>query len=188
MPEVYGKDKIVFMVRDPYWGFTYWEITQKLLKEFNLGDSERYLRIYDINGGKSPKDANSYFDIKLVPGADNWYIKFPSPNTTYVIDLGFFRDGVFITLIRSNTATTPRDDISDQVDVEWMMSDEMMRKLLKASGADQLFQQIGSQELMKFLAGNISEGNDISSSLLPNSFSVSNLSSGSINASSMNRK
>jgi len=175
------------MVRDPFWGFVYWEITEKLINQYNAGGVEHYLRVYDINGGKSPENPNSYFDIKLGFGANNWYIKFPSPNTTYIIDLGVFKDGKFITLLRSNPATTPRDDVSDQIDVEWMMSDEMMRKLLKASGADQLFQQMGSQELMKFLAGNISEGNEFSSGLMPNSFTNPNLSSSSI-SSSMNKK
>ena len=145
------------------------------------------MRVYDINGGKSPENPNSYFDIKLVSGANNWYINFPSPNTTYIVDLGFFRDGVFITLLRSNAATTPRDDVSDQIDVEWMMSDDIMKKLLKASGADQLFQQMGSQELMKFLAGNITEGGETSSCLMPNSFTNPNLSSSSI-SSSMNKR
>ncbi|OHD14574.1 MAG: hypothetical protein A2086_08015 [Spirochaetes bacterium GWD1_27_9] len=190
LPQVYGKNKIVFMVRDPYWGFVYWELTKDLINQHNLSGIDRFLRIYDITNSGSPESESGFFDIKINDVADNWYIKFPYPNKTYQIDLGYFKDGKFITLVRSNVATTPRDDLSDQIDVEWMMSEDQFKKILQASGADQLFQQSGSQELMKFLAGNILEGNETTSGLIPNSFSSTILggSSSSTVTSSFARK
>lgn len=163
LPEVYGKNKLVFMVRDPLWGFVYWEMNENLYNEHNLTDQEKYLRIYDISSASSPEDSDSYFDIKINDLANNWYIKFPQSNKTYIVDLGYFKDGTFVTVMRSNPATTPREDVSDQIDEEWMLTGDQFATILRASGADELFQQIGSQELMKFLAGNVSEENSLSS-------------------------
>ncbi|MCG8570614.1 MAG: DUF4912 domain-containing protein [Spirochaetes bacterium] len=157
LPSHYGKNKMIFMVRDPFWGFVYWETNQAVMDEHQLYNQTKYLRVYDITGTNNPEQPHSHFDIKINNTANNWYINFPQPNRTYVIDLGYIKDGQFITVLRSNIASTPRDDVSDQIDEEWMMSDEYFNNILKASGADQLFQQIGSQELMKFLAGNVTE-------------------------------
>ncbi len=157
LPKSYEKDNIVFMVRDPYWGFVYWNITEKLLKENNLYDVDKFLRVYDITNSSNPDNPDSFFDIKITNGANNWYVKFPMANRTFVIDYGYFKDGEFKTLLRSNIVKTPRDNVSDQIDEEWMLTDEQFNLMMKASGADQLFQQIGSQELIKFLAGNLNE-------------------------------
>lgn len=166
IPKTYGKDKIVFLVRDPYWGFVYWELTDKMKNDHNLNDENSYLRIYDISNGSAAENSSDYFDIKINSSADNWYINFPQPNRTFIIDLGYIKDGNFITILRSNAASTPRDNVSDQIDQEWMLSDENFASILHASGADRLFEQMGSQELMKFLAGNIQEGNELSSGII----------------------
>ena len=157
LPSKYGKDKFVFMVRDPKWGFVYWELTDGLINMHNLNASEKFLRCYDITSSGIPETPDSFFDIKINDLANNWYINFPDSNRMFIIDLGYFKDGNFVTVLRSNAASLPRDSISDQVDQEWMFPDDLYQYLLKASGADQLFQQIGSQELMKFLAGNVNE-------------------------------
>lgn len=155
LPSVYGKNKMVFMVRDPYWGFVYWELQANVIEEHGLDKIEQILRVYDISESGDPENASLTFDVKINNVANNWYVKFPSSNRTFVIDLGYFKDGQFITVLRSNIATTPRDDVSDQIDEEWMLTDEQFKLILQASGADSMFEQIGSQELMKFLAGNV---------------------------------
>lgn len=161
LPSSYGKNKIVFMVRDPYWGFVYWEITPELKNEHNLNSIDKFLRVYDITTNNTPDNPDYFFDIKINNDANNWYIKFPQPNRNFIIDYGYFENGNFKTLLRSNPAKTPRDNVSNIIDEEWMLTDEQFSLIMKASGADQLFEQIGSQELMKFLAGNVNE--DISS-------------------------
>lgn len=159
LPLFYGKDKMVFMVRDPYWGFVYWEFSDKTTEYHDLHNPvlDKYLRVYNISGSGNPATAGSFFDIKINGVANNWYINFQEPNNTFVVDIGYFKDGNFVTVLRSNPATTPRDGVSDQIDEEWMLSDDQFKFILNASGANALFQHDGSQELMKFLAGNISE-------------------------------
>lgn len=157
LPGVYGKDKIVFLVRDPFWGFVYWEITEQKAIEFNLSNANKLLRVYDISNSGTADKPDSFFDIQINNDTNNWYIKFPSSNHTYIIDYGYIANGQFITVLRSNAATTPRDDVSDQVDQEWMLTDDQFRLIMQASGADAIFDQQGSQELMKFIAGNTEE-------------------------------
>ncbi|MBI5043694.1 MAG: DUF4912 domain-containing protein, partial [Nitrospirae bacterium] len=43
-------------------------------------------------------------------------------------------DGRFLTLVRSNTVTMPRDTVSDVVDEEWMLLEEEFMKLFAISG------------------------------------------------------
>jgi len=157
LPSSYGKNKIIFMIRDPYWGFAYWDISEELKKEHNLLNIDKFLRVYDITSNNTPDAPDSFFDIKVNNEANNWYIKLPSPNRNFIIDYGYFKNGNFITLLRSNPARTPRDNVSENIDEEWMLTDDQFALIMKASGADQLFQQIGSQELIKFLASNLNE-------------------------------
>ncbi|HBD94389.1 MAG: hypothetical protein A2015_00515 [Spirochaetes bacterium GWF1_31_7] len=180
IPNHYGRNKIVFLVRDPFWGYAYWELSSSLVNEHSLQTTEKYLRIYDITETDNPDSPSGYFDIRLNNEASSWYIKFPQANRTFIIDFGYFKDGVFITLLRSNKAATPRDDVSDQVDVEWMTSDIDFNKLLQASGGDKLFERIGSQELMKFIASNVNEEN----SMFSGNMGLT-ISSGGLNLSSM---
>lgn len=188
IPNHYGRNKITFMVRDPFWGYVYWEINSSLIEQHSLNSTEKYLRVYDITESGNPDSPSSYFDIRLTDEAQCWYIKFPQSNRTFVIDYGIFKDGVFLTLLRSNVLSTPRDDVSDQVDIEWMTNDTDFNKLLQASGGDKLFERVGSQELMKFISGNINEENSmfsgnigltLSTPLNLSSMSSSSLASGS---------
>lgn len=180
LPGHYGRNKLVFMIRDPQWGFVYWEMNESLINEHNLNNKERFLRVYDISESGSPERTTSFFDIKLDGMSHNWYIKLAQANRTFIVDLGYFQEGRFITVLRSNPGTTPRDAISDQLDQEWMMNDKLFAKIMGASGADSLFQQNASQELMKFISANINE------SLSSGSISSANVSSFGI-SSNMNR-
>lgn len=163
LPSNYNKNKLVFMIRDPHWAFAYWELNEALINEHDLNNKTRIIRVYDITNTRTVETADSYYDINLTDNADNWYINLNQPNRTFILELGYLYNGIFIPLVRSNPGTTPRDDISDQIDQEWMLNDEQFSTILNASGANQLFMQIGSQELMKFIAGNISEESSISS-------------------------
>lgn len=169
LPKSYGKNKLVFMVRDPYWGFAYWEITKEVFDQYQLVDKEMFIRVYDITSTDKVDSADSFFDVKIEGNTSNWYIKLPKANRKYVADYGFFKETYYVSLLRSNVAISPRDDISDQTDAEWSLTDDQFRKILKASGADQMFEQIGSQELMKFLAGNISDNESSDSLASPSS-------------------
>jgi len=121
-PYSYGDNKIILLVRDPYWTYAYWEITESKYKEVKdilgsaFNESKEILRVYDTSS--KPWKC---FDVSVSYGARNWYINVPEANRTYVVDVGFLSpDGRFIVMARSNAVTTPRDAMSEVIDEEWM--------------------------------------------------------------------
>jgi hypothetical protein len=176
LPQGYGEDRIVLMVRDPYWVHVYWEITREtLLKaKADLKDdwytAKSVLRVYDVTGVEfDGGNANSHFDIEITGGTDNWYINTGVPNRSYCVEIGLLtKQGRFIALARSNQATTPRDAPSDVSDEEWMIPDWEFQKVYALSGGFNV--RSGSLELKelmeKALGGQTSSG-------APSSFAVS---------------
>lgn len=127
LPEKYGKDQIVLLVKDPYWLYAYWEITASKREEFerlygagSWLESRPVLRIYDLTGHPYDFLHAPYFEIAVTDFADNWYIPVGKPCSTFCVDLGRLhpRHG-FIVLVRSNTVTTPADRPSQVIDPLW---------------------------------------------------------------------
>lgn len=142
-PAGYQDNKIVVLVRDPWWIFAYWEIRKD--KEDDVagkigsdGDapSKSVLRVYDVtNINFNGKNANSFFDIELKGLASNWYINVGSPDRAWVVDIGVIsKKGNFYLLARSNVVRTPRFGMSDTLDAEWMTPEEEYWKMFALSG------------------------------------------------------
>jgi hypothetical protein len=143
IPHNYNDTRIVLLVRDPYWLYTYWSISRET-QEFISNAMKPWdqipllIRVYDTTNQNSDGmnlNANYYFDITVDHSTTNWYIHVGSPNRTFCVELGFIQDnGLFYTITRSNFVTTPRDNISDVVDEEWMIIEEDFRRLYRLTG------------------------------------------------------
>lgn len=142
-PPGYGDNKIVILARDPWWIFSYWEIRRDREEEAvrKIEDSDDsidkfVLRVYDITDLKfNGRNAHSYFDIDLRGLATSWYINVCKPERSWIVEIGILtKKGIFHALARSNVVTTPRFGMSDQLDTEWMMSDEDYWKMFSLSG------------------------------------------------------
>ncbi|KNZ70494.1 hypothetical protein Tfer_0676 [Thermincola ferriacetica] len=126
-PHNYNKNHLVLLIRDPYCLFAYWEFSEKqrsvLAEEYNCswGEVPLIMRVYDVTGiNFNGRNAHSYFDIAIHAMADNWYLHHMKANTSYCVDLGVITpDGRFITILRSNTVTTPRDSLADGSGLVW---------------------------------------------------------------------
>ncbi|MDD4940046.1 MAG: DUF4912 domain-containing protein [Candidatus Omnitrophica bacterium] len=137
LPGEYGSDKIVLQVRDPRWLHTYWEVTPKTyegLKEKYreaFYGSRRVLRVYDVsNIIFNGNNAHSFFDIQVNEGANSWYIQAGDGGRSWCVDLGLLLpDGTFVTIVRSNTVSTPSDGPSHITDEEWMIPEEIFARL-----------------------------------------------------------
>jgi hypothetical protein len=173
IPGGYGIDRIVAMVRDPHWIFSYWEVTIDRLEgiEKRLGGEwqkcRMILRVFDLTD-----DSYSHFDIPLAPDSRNWYIN-TSPNRRYQIAVGLLTpDGDFIEIARSNTVETPRAGVSDVVDDRWMIPEELFDLIFAASGGhdihaasaelrelleQRLIEEVGSGAVSSFGSGQIRE-------------------------------
>ncbi len=143
IPSIYNDTKIVLMVRDPYWLYTYWSVNQSAI-DYISGNFQQWnqipliLRVYDITEVQNfdGSSSNYFFDIHVNQDTNNWYIHVGGPNRSFCVDLGFIQqNGAFYTIARSNIVTTPRDNVSEIVDEEWMSIEEDFRKLYRLTGA-----------------------------------------------------
>jgi len=127
LPGGYGKDRIVVMVRDPYWLHCYWELTRQAIQraEAALGQdwhgAKPILRLLDVSSHDTTSSAESVVrDIDIHGGCNNWYIDVANPPRSYRIDIGYLsRQGQFYVLARSNVVITPRAGVSDAIDENW---------------------------------------------------------------------
>jgi hypothetical protein len=127
LPAGYGKDRIVCMVRDPYWLHCYWELTRQAIQraEAALGQdwhgSRPILRVLDVSNRDVTSAAESIVkDIDIHGGCNNWYIEVSQPPRSFRVDIGYLsRHGQFYVLARSNVVTTPRAGVSDMIDENW---------------------------------------------------------------------
>jgi hypothetical protein len=138
LPSGYVKDRIVLQVRDPWWIHAYWEISEstweRLRREFPMDFARgcrKVLRVYDVsNIIFTGNNAHRLFDIEIAPDANNWYIDTQGPGRSWCVDLGIrLSDGKFITVVRSNTVSTPLAGPSRITDEEWMIPEDMFARL-----------------------------------------------------------
>jgi hypothetical protein len=141
LPWSYGDCKITALVRDPYWLFVYWEINDAKREEIasrygsKAWDGARpVLRVYDTTN-LYYFDSRHYVEIAINDYANNWYICTGQPNRTFCIELGRVRpDGSFIFVARSNFVSTPRDQLSEVIDEEWLLPEAYAARLHQRIG------------------------------------------------------
>lgn len=120
LPTSYTQDKLVMLVRDPYWVFCYWELSGSarttLEAQHGRGvfDGARWvLRVHSSGQGRPT-------DIEVQPEARNWYVNVRD-NSDLFSEIGIItRQGEFLGLTKSNRVRTPRGGMSDQDGAEWM--------------------------------------------------------------------
>lgn len=150
IPSEYGIDRIVAMVRDPHWVFSYWEVTRDRLFELESRFGEDWpkcrmvLRVFDLSGRK-----RLHFDIEVNAEASNWYINV-TPETRYQFAIGLISpSGKFISIALSNIIEMPRAGVSDVIDDRWMVPEDVFNRIFSASGGHDM--QASSAELRELL-------------------------------------
>jgi hypothetical protein len=143
IPTGYGDDRIVLMVKDPWWLYAYWEIqpaTERAVRSqllpHEVARLQSILRVYDVTGIDFPaQPAHQSFDISLSGLATNWYIQADAPGRSFIVEIGLLtNNGRFLLLARSNRVTAPRFGPSDVIDGAWMTTDEAYWKLFGVAG------------------------------------------------------
>src|SRR5262249_49374410 len=127
LPAGYGKDRIVVMVRDPYWLHAYWELTRHAIgrAEAALGQewhtAKPILRLLDVSSHDTTRRAASLTRHSEIHGGfNNCSADVGNPPKSYRIDTASLaRSGRFYVLARSNVVTTPRAGVSDVIDENW---------------------------------------------------------------------
>ena len=179
VPGGYNVDRIVAMVRDPHWIFTYWEVTDHKYRELerHFGNDwprcKMVLRVYDKTDKKP-----THLDIELSQGARNWYINVGSERRYQVAIGALSPDGRFEQVAISNVVETPSGRISDRVDEEWMVPDDVFARIFTASGGYDM--HAASAELKELISRRLEE--EISSG------AVSSFGSGALRAPEKGRR
>jgi hypothetical protein len=155
LPEGYGSTEAVLLPRDPFWMFTYWEISEntlnRLIKEIgvdNFEKSKKIIRVYKI-GDNGMSDG--FFDVPIVLEAKNWYVNVSECGKTYECEIGIITpDGRYIGIVKTNRVTLPKSSVSDVIDEKWMSVNQEFEKLLEISGVEYIGK--GSLDIAKSLA------------------------------------
>ena len=137
-PPGYGDNRIVLLVRDPWWVFAYWEIRrdveEAITRDIAVTGQKAagsILRVYDVTDIEfSGANAHSHFDIELKNMASNWYINVNSSDRSWIVEIGVLAaNNQFFPLARSNTVRTPPFGMSEVFDEEWLTQEDECWKM-----------------------------------------------------------
>jgi hypothetical protein len=129
LPFSYGVDRIVLMVRDPQWLFTYWDISGSTWEEIQRrglhepgAGWRRVLRLHDVTGttGAELGSHTLRADIEVTRDAVDWYFQSPHSDRDYVVEFGYLSaSGEFFRIAVSNVIAAPRAVPSSDMDATW---------------------------------------------------------------------
>lgn len=121
-----ARDRMVLMVRGPYWMHAFWEITPRSISRAQAALGQEWhsarpvLRVLRIETASQASPAARVIrEIEVHGGVKNWFIDVREPMRCKV-EIGYLTSsGRFHGLARSNAVTTPPASQSDTLDVHW---------------------------------------------------------------------
>ena len=147
------QDRLIVMVRDPYWLHAYWELSPRSIDRAQAAMGQRWhgakpvIRVFKVE-----PDAAAVLerDIQIHGGVRNWYVDVQDPPADYRLEIGYLAlDGSFYCLARSNEVSTPPAGTSDAVDDNWSAVAENADRIFAMSGGYSA--QGASRELQELL-------------------------------------
>lgn len=107
-------DRVVLMVRDPYWLQAYWEVTRQTIERARVALGQQWhlakpvLRLVELDSeGGETGNRRVVCDIEIHGAVNHWYIPVAEPPRCFQVDLGYMvPGGKFHCLARSNVVTT----------------------------------------------------------------------------------
>jgi uncharacterized protein len=137
-----GEDRVLLMVRDPYWLQVNWEISGRSIERAHAALAEhwhgavpvlRLSRVDDHHASAQPESI-----VKVVPihgGVRCWYLEAPDPPSSFRVEIGYLkRDGRFHGLARSNLVTTPQPGTTELLDVAMLDVAQNSERIFAMSG------------------------------------------------------
>jgi uncharacterized protein len=137
-----AKDRLVVMVRDPYWLHVYWELGRKSIERARVALGQYWhaarpvLRLYEVlRDGTTTATRQAVRDVEIHGGVNNWYIDVQNPPKSYQLDVGYLAlGGRFYCLARSNVVSTPRTTAGDTFDKNWADVAKDFERIFALSG------------------------------------------------------
>lgn len=140
-----AKDRLVLMVRDPYWLQAYWEISRQSVERARVALSQNWylarplLRLWEIRrDGTSHVERIFVKDIEIHGRVNTWYISVDNPPRSFEVDIGYATpDKKFFCLARSNIVSTPHAATTGN-ELDWsFMAEEFERIYARSGGYDE---------------------------------------------------
>jgi hypothetical protein len=132
------QDRLVVMVRDPYWLHAYWELNPRSVERAQSALGQHWhatrpvLRLFRVAGDGA---AELQREIVIHGGVKHWYVDVQSPPQQFRMEIGYLTaGGQFYCLARSNTVITPPAGTSDSVDENWVDIDQNADRIFAMSG------------------------------------------------------
>ncbi len=122
-----SKDRLVVMVRDPYWLHAYWELSRRAIQRAEVAMGQHWhaaqpvLRLHEVSrNGTTSAARQAVRDIEIHGGVNNWYINVQNPPKSYQVEIGYLAPGNrFYCLGRSNVVSTPFPGSSGAFNRNW---------------------------------------------------------------------
>lgn len=124
---VKGRDRLVLMVRDPFWIHAHWDIMRHSVDRAKAALAENWHTVQPIlrllkldDSGTTNNSEVIHRDIEIHGGVRNWYIDVDSPPSRFKLLMGYLcANGRFYELARSNTVLTPAPGGKEATDDHW---------------------------------------------------------------------
>lgn len=136
-----GGDRLVLMVRDPYWLHASWELSRKSIERAAVAmgqhwhDAKPVLRLLAVGHTAAAKSVENVIrDIPIHGGVNDWYIDVTDPPASFQVKIGYLSGEQFHSLAGSNVVTTrPRGD-NAELDKNWQEVARQCDKIYAMSG------------------------------------------------------
>ena len=123
----HAKDRLVVMVRDPYWLHAYWELSRRSIERAEAAMGQYWhgarpvLRLHQVSRNGTTNAARQPMrDIEIHGGVNNWYIDVQNPPKSYQLEIGYLAiGGRFYSIARSNLVSTPSCGSAESFDRNW---------------------------------------------------------------------
>jgi hypothetical protein len=117
------RDRLVLLVRGPYWLSCHWELNPKTVDRARAALGPKWhsaraiLRLFEVSHNDAGYGAEKAIrDIAIHDGVDTWFIDVDKPPHSYRIDIGYLSSsGHFYSMLRSEVVTTPAVGACDAV-------------------------------------------------------------------------
>jgi len=139
-------DRLVLMVRDPYWLHVFWEVSAKTMERAKVAlghvwyTSVPVLRLFRLSadGTGAPK-RQLIRDVPVHGGVSNWYLDVMNPPSTFIVELGYLtREKKFHPPLSSNIVATTQQQVIvelEKLDGNWKgVADDLGRVFKLSSG------------------------------------------------------
>jgi uncharacterized protein len=125
IPEKYNDTRIVLLLRDPLWAYTYWDINDNELTKMKdeIFFEGFFLRVFELNNKEAVEgdyynkdNILDYYDIPVDEKDSSWYINLGKTGRFFGIKFCSMIHGKVNILSKSNVIKSPRGFVADHIE------------------------------------------------------------------------